>query len=363
MTTTATSPASPVARPPAAPAAAPVIAVVGAASAVAASLLMQLQTALPHCWLVAFSGRPLRWPMPRVSAYRLDLEVNRPSAVITADELPDVLQERAWDEATVSRRILPADVPDVLHMEAVDTLIHLGSHYDGPHPENFLNATAYWMRCAHSAGVRSAIYLSDYRVYGIHPGNPVPLTERTSPAPLPPHRILRDAEPDTDEYDALPVAVLRTAMVVGPGGSSPAAQEFFSGGVSPGAKKRGAPLQFLHEYDLGRAVAAAVSAPLRGVYNLAGGTTVTLAELSDYARPPAGTGRRRDARRDARQPIHPRTAAYRRAAGDPARHPTLMSATKFGQAAGFRCRYSSAQAALAYCHSVLLEPDDPDRYG
>lgn len=347
--------------------AAPVIAVVGAASAVAARLLMQLQTALPHCWLVAFSGRPLRWPMPRVSAYRLDLEVNRPSAVITADELPDVLQERAWDEATVSRRILPADVPDVLQMEAVDTLIHLGSHYDGPHPENFLNAAAYWMRCAHSAGVRSAIYLSDYRVYGIHPGNPVPLTERTRPAPLPSHRILRDAEPDTDEYDALPIAVLRTAMVVGPGGSSPAAQEFFSGGVIPGAKKRGAPLQFLHEYDLGRAVAAAVSAPLRGVYNLAGGTTVTLAELADYARPPAGTGRRRDtrrnARRDARQPLHPRTAAYRRAAGDPARHPTLMSATKFGQAAGFRCRYSSAQAALAYCHSVLLEPDDPDRYG
>ena len=342
----------------------PVIAVVGAASAVAARLLQHLQTALPHCWMVAFSGRPLRWPMRRVSAYRLDLEVNRPSAVITTDEIPDVLLERAWDEATVSRRILPADVPDVLQMESVDTLIHLGSHYDGAHPENFLNATAYWMRCARIAGVSRAIYLSDYRVYGIHPGNPIPLTERSQPAPLPPHRILRDAEPDTDEYDALPIAILRTAMVVGPGGSSPAAQEFFSAGVSLEAKKRRAPLQFLHEHDLGRAVAAAVAAPLRGVYNLTGSTTVTLAELADYARPPAGTGRRKDARRkDARQPLHPRTAAYRRAAGDPASHPTLMSATKFGQAARFRCRYSSAQAALAYCHSVLLEPDDPDRYG
>lgn len=350
MTTTTASPAAPDA---------PVIAVVGAASAVAARLLQHLQTALPHCWMVAFSGRPLRWPTPRVSAYRLDLEVNRPSSIITTDEIPDVLLERAWDEATVSRRILPADVPDVLQMESVDTLIHLGSHYDGAHPDNFLNATSYWMRCAHRAGVRRAIYLSDYRVYGIHPGNPIPLTERTSPAPLPPHRILRDAEPDTDEYDALPIAILRTAMVVGPGGSSPAAQEFFSAGVSPGAPKRRAPLQFLHEHDLGRAVAAAVAAPLRGVYNLAGATTVTLAELADYARPPAGTSRRKDAR----QPLHPRTAAYRRAAGDPASHPTLMSATKFGQAARFRCRYSSAQAALAYCHSVLLEPDDPNRYG
>ena len=45
-----------------------------------------------------------------------------------------------------------------------------------------------------------------------------------------------------------------------------------------------------------------------------------------------------------------------RARGGTGKHPLIVSDTKFRQAAGFQARYSSEQAARAYCHSYLSEP-------
>ena len=363
-----------------------VIAVAGAASSGADRLLHYLENALPDCWFVTFDGRSLLRPAPRVSAYRLEISREADSSLLTSlrwaqdtahpeyggvisiADVPDVISDRAWDEVMVSHRITAADVADVMSMQGVDSLIYMGSHYDGPEAEQFLRATPYWMQAAQNAGVRRFVYLSDYRVYGVRPDNPVPLTEQTPTRPLPAHRELLEAEPGTEDRAGdvgMSVATLRTAMVVGPGGSSPVARELLlpAIGSGKGAGKGGdrgkdqdreARLQFLHEYDLARAIVAAIEHNVDGVYNLAGGGLVALSDVMGFARTTQKGGRHAALQKEA--------GRARRSGGNIARHTMIASVAKFRQAARFRFRYSSEQAARAYCHSVLLEPDDPNRY-
>ena len=127
------------------------------------------------------------------------------------------------------------DIPELLELESVDSLIYVGSHYDGPDPASFLEQTPHWVDASRRAGVRQFIYLSDYRVYGIKPGQPMPVTERADINPMPAHLRLAHAEPKSRRPQnipaptaEMPVAVLRTAMTVGPSGASPASVEFFA---------------------------------------------------------------------------------------------------------------------------------------
>ena len=363
-----------------------VIAVAGAASSGADRLLHYLENALPDCWFVTFDGRSLLRPAPRVSAYRLEISREADSSLLTSlrwtqdtahpeyggvisiADVPDVISDRAWDEVMVSHRITAADVADVMSMQGVDSLIYMGSHYDGPEAEQFLRATPYWMQAAQNAGVRRFVHLSDYRVYGVRPDNPVPLTEQTPTRPLAAHRELLEAEPGTEDRAAagdagMSVATLRTAMVVGPGGSSPVARELLLPAIGSGkggdrdrgkGQDREARLQFLHEYDLARAIVAAIEHNVDGVYNLAGGGLVALSDVMGFARTTQKGGRHAALQKEA--------GRARRSGGNIARHTMIASVAKFRQAARFRFRYSSEQAARAYCHSVLLEPDDPNRY-
>lgn len=328
----------------------PAIAVVGAASHCGARLMRHLESLLPHCRFVTFDTRPLRWPVSQVSAYRL--HANSLPGTLSVSDIPEILQHRAWDIVTQSRRITLADADASLHIEAVDSLIHLGSHYDGPDMAQFLSDTRYWLEAAGTAGVRGFVYLSDYRVYGMRPGQPVPITELRATAPLPCHQILRDAEPAPapTATPAVPVAVLRTAMTVGPNGTNPAAQEFFPLRSPPG-KYGNLQLQFLHEYDLARAVAEAIARRLDGIYNLAGDGSISLAEVTELCHPHPGRSKVR------RDPQQPDARSRRRKDGNAARHPMILSATKFKQQARFRFQYSSRRAVRAYTHSVLLEPD------
>lgn len=328
------------------------VAVVGAASPCGAQLLRHLESALPDCRFVTFDPRPLRWPVRRVSAYRLHR--NGPAETLPVSDLPTLLPARAWDIVAQSHRITLADINDCLRNEAVDSLIYLGSHYEGPDAAQFLRDTPCWLDAARTAGVRRFVYLSDYRVYGVRRGQPIPITERSDTGPLPAHRILRDGEPEPEpeptDAAAMAVTVLRTAMTVGPNGSNPAAQEFFQLPLSPG-RNPSLQLQFLHEYDLARAVTEVISRRLEGTYHLAGDGSISLAEVAALCLPHPGRSKGR------RNPPPPETRSMRRKTANAARHPMIISATKFKQEAHFRFQYSARRAIRAYTHSVLLEPD------
>ena len=315
-----------------APVAAQVIAVVGSSSFVGSRILLHLESESPEWRLVALDNAPLRWPIQGASAHRIGRDYTGEN--ITVD-----------------------DIPDLLELESVDSLIYVGSHYDGAEPASFLEQTPRWVDAGRRAGVRQFIYLSDYRVYGIRPGQPTPVTERTVTDPMPAHLRLAHAEPKSRRPQNIPeptaemrVAVIRTAMTVGPNGASPAAVEFFARQLRSGGKPN-PPLQFLHEYDLARAVINTINHRLNGIYNLAGDQSICwhdVASACQTALPRAkqtgefpGSG----------------PAPSLKNAGDPTRHPIVISNTKFKQEAQFKYKYSSGRAFRAYCHSVLMEPD------
>ena len=332
-----------------------VIGVVGAASHFGAQLLLYLEKERPDCWLVAIAERPLRWPVERISTYRLDQ--NRVGGILTMSDIPEFMQEKAWDMFLEGHELTVADIPDVLQLEAVDSLIHVGSYYDGPNPEQFCADAQIWLRAARIAGVRQFIYLSDVRVYGVSAGNPIPITERTAKNADPQHRYLAEAEPpfpaaaddqssvapDGDANGEMKVVVLRTAMSVGTNRSSPAVDELLLTSVTAN-RKRSFPLQFLHQHDLARAIQQAISKQMHGVFNVAGDGVVDSLDILEWCGSPrlpkhAGSNRSRNA--TARQL---------------SKHPLIVSSAKFKQSAGFTFKYSSSRAIRAHCYSVLLEP-------
>ena len=323
-----------------------VIAVFGASSSFGALMLLHLETALPHCQLVAIDNHSLRQPVKQVSAYRM--EPNRSGAILTIDDIPEIMQSRAWDMVLENRRLTMADVPDVFHLESVDTVIHVGSLYDRPNPEEFIGGTEHWVQACRMSGVRKLVYLSDIRVYGTRRENPIPLTERSEPSPSAEHRFLLDAEltlqehfSEADSAGALQIAVLRSAMAAGPSGASPATDELLWPAVAS-RRNRSIPIQLVHQHDLARAVQFALIHQLHGVYNVASKGVIGSKRVLDMC----GQGMAIKAHR----PEH-RAGSRTRGAG---RHPLIISDTKFRQAAQFEAKYSSEQAARAYCHSYLL---------
>ncbi len=299
-----------------------VIAVAGASSFIGSQILLHLESTAPGCRLVALDESPLRWPISGASAHRLGLSY-------------------------VGENITLDDVPDLLRLESADTLIHVGSHYDGPSPERFLGETAKWVVAGRAAGLRQFIYLSDFRVYGLNTEQPTAITERAAASTNGANQHLCSAEPRarlpqhvTPPADAMRVAVLRAAMTVGPNGGSPSAAEFFT--APPKSNdKRNPPLQFLHDHDLARATVAAIRSRLFGIYNLAGDGTIPLNDVTQSCRKTGAPSARRRSRKTG---------------GKHTGLPPVLSTTKFKQAARFRYKYSSAQTFRAYCHSVLLEP-------
>ncbi len=332
-----------------------VIAIVGASSSFGARMLSHLEAERPDCWMVAIAHRPLRWPVRRVSSYRL--AQNRVGQTFTLADIPDVMQAKAWDLFSERHELTLAEMPDVLQLENVDALIHVGSHYDGPDPEALISRTPRWVDAARIAGVRQFVYLSDIRVYGVRSDNPIPVTERADTQPDSHHRYLIDAEPalpppdgppvpsqpGVDDPNAMRIAILRTAMSVGPGSASPVADELLLSAITSG-RKRDFPLQFLHQHDLARAVEAAVTNQLNGIYNVVGDGVVSSQDVLDMCQHPKLLQRAE-------------TRRFRGSLGSRlSRNPLIVSATKFKQAASFDFKYSSGRAARVFCHSVLLEP-------
>ena len=244
-----------------------------------------------------------------------------------------------------------------MQLENVDSIIHVGSHYDGPDPEAFIERASRWVDAARIAGVRQFVYLSDIRAYGIGRSNPIPVTERSGAHPAPQHRYLVAAEPNlpppdgpsippmpgVEDADAMRVAILRTAMSVGPGCSSPVVDELFYPAMNAG-RKREFPIQLVHQYDLARAVGATINRQLNGIFNVVGDGVVSSKEILDMCQGSVAMRRGRAGR-------------LRRSVGaELAKRPLIVSANKFKQQAQFGFKYSSARAARVFCHTVLLEP-------
>jgi UDP-glucose 4-epimerase len=162
----------------------------------------------------------------------------------------------------------------------VDVLVHLAFIMDPIKDEAEMrdvnvNGSQNVFRCAGKAGVRKIVYTSSATAYGAHPDNDVPLTEES---PLranldfnyPAHKL--EVEYVTreirEEFPDMIVTVLRPAVVFGKHVDN-AWSHVLELPAAPSVQGHRPPMQFVHEDDVARAVAFAVSNDLDGAYNLA----------------------------------------------------------------------------------------------
>lgn len=167
-------------------------------------------------------------------------------------------------------RHLPVDLADVLpdHLAEVDVVVNLDADATADGLHALLDAVV-------DAGVGAVVHLSSVTVYGAHPDNPVPMPEEQSLRAMPDHDAgQRHAAMEgvlqawTPQHRDIPVAVLRSAMVVG-GDERPWLIDVFVGARVLGVRGHRPPLQFLHLDDLASAVTHATVQRLSGAYNVA----------------------------------------------------------------------------------------------
>jgi UDP-glucose 4-epimerase len=179
-----------------------------------------------------------------------------------------------FDEVDVRSPALEARFTDV------DVVVHLAFIMDPIHDEQEMrdvnvNGSQNVFNSAGKAGVKKIVYTSSAVAYGAHPDNDIPLTED---APLranldfsyPAHKleveyVVREFR---QEFPDVTFTLFRPAIVFGPHVDN-AWSHALQSPVLFAVQGYAAPLQFVHETDVARALHEAVFANWDGAYNLA----------------------------------------------------------------------------------------------
>ena len=165
-------------------------------------------------------------------------------------------------------------------LTGVDVLVHLAFVMDPIHDEATMrdinvNGSQNVFRCAGRAGVTKTIYTSSAVAYGAHPDNDVPLTEESplranldfsyAAHKLEVEYVVREIQ---DEFPKMTFVILRPAIVFGPNVDN-AWSHSLELPILFYVQGHQAPLQFVHEDDVSRALHFAVGNDLDGAYNVA----------------------------------------------------------------------------------------------
>jgi len=237
-------------------------------------------------------------------------------------------------------------------LAGVDALVHLAFVMDPIEDQARMrdinvNGSQNVFKCASEAGVGKIVYTSSATVYGAHPDNEIPLTERS---PLranldfsyAAHKLEVEyiAEDFRSGNSEICLTVFRPAIVFGAGVDN-AWSRFIEAPLLLAVKDHAPPFQFVHEEEVSAAIVFAVFNDLDGVFNL---TPRGWLE-NDEAAGLLGRGRTELSERIA-FPLMDRLWA-RGLADAPAgmlhyvMHPWVMSGAKLAEA-GFVCRRSNA---------------------
>lgn len=231
-------------------------------------------------------------------------------------------------------------------LQGIDRVVHLDRYADSHDVDRLL-------RVAAAAGVDHVTIASSTTVFGAWPTNPVPMSEDS---PLRPNslfdyavnlaeveRVAGDIVSDAD-FD---LAIVRLAIVVGPGSDERHLTETVGGVHAHREFNMARPVQFLHVDDAVSALELATTRALDGIFNAAPETF-----LSDStAREIAGTAPRPGLPR--RIAWMANDAVFRRkfrtdfAAAEPyLRHPWVVSSGRL-RSHGWICSYTSEEALLS----------------
>jgi UDP-glucose 4-epimerase len=176
-------------------------------------------------------------------------------------------------------------------MQGADTVVHLAFVLmrlpkDQQVDDVNIKGSRNVFEAAASNGVQKLIVTSSVVAYGLHPDNPVPLTEES---PLRPNeglyysRAKAANEAYLDEFcqrhPEMVVTRLRPCTIVGPTAEKGLMESFLNANTIT-VKGYNPPYQLVHEEDVASALELAIDNDLNGIYNAAGDNPKTLNELS-----------------------------------------------------------------------------------
>jgi nucleoside-diphosphate-sugar epimerase len=252
-----------------------------------------------------------------------------------------------------------------------DVVVHLAFLITGAAARDTIRAinvegTLNAFSAAAAAGARRFVYTSSVAAYGFSPDNPVGITEE-QPVRAAEHLFYSQEKAEIEQLlqDAAPRAaglelyVLRPSIVLGPhsvGGklALPGPLEPFGRALFAAARRlppvvpafvAPLPLQFVHERDVGEALALCIAgAGPPGAYNIAGDGILTAAdvarELGLVVLPAPRRPVQLAARLLAAVPFAPPIAGWAEAVS----HPAIMDTAKARRELGWRPRHSGLQA-------------------
>lgn len=209
----------------------------------------------------------------------------------------------------LDRRPLPADTPNnkiQFHqmdvrapqveklLDGVDVLVHLAfvllrSRQQSEDEVDSINIHGTQALCETAArqGVRKLVILSSIMAYGLHPDNPIPLTEDM---PLRPNSNnfysrakganARFLDHFTHEHPEMVVTRLRPCTIIGPH-APPEQMASLTSDTALVVQGTDPPYQLLHEEDVAQAIHLVIRQDAPGVYNVAGDNPQPMRRLAE----------------------------------------------------------------------------------
>ncbi len=148
-----------------------------------------------------------------------------------------------------------------------------------------------FLKACGKGNVRHIIYLSSHTVYGPHQDNPAPLKEDAPLRPLFDFQYSWDkAETEkvwqdfAGNHKEVCVTILRASPAVGSGAADSVAAMMFKQPVIIAVCGYNPPMQFVHEDDVIELLAALITRPVPGIYNVAGDGEIRYREIARMAK-------------------------------------------------------------------------------
>lgn len=205
------------------------------------------------------------------------------------------IDRRPWESAPDGVLIHQADVrkraaEDVVRTFRPQAVVHMATvtHLERSSEDRYrinLGGTRKVFEHCHEYGVKKAIFVGRHTVYGAAPDSPLYQREDSTPMAGTSFPELSDlvaadlyASQALWRYPDLDTAVLRFVYELGPSRHATLAR-LLRGPRVPMILGFDPLFQFMHEFDIARAIARALEVPLRGVFNVAGPKPVLLSLL------------------------------------------------------------------------------------